>query len=124
MVEADKPVVSPKRKRPEEVAATTNAEAETDNGLNQDGPTKRQKLSKEEYRNVSTEGKCPFILERKKKPCRKAPWKRLDGSRSTYCVIHAYLDTPNMEYVTCPWEPKNVMPKEHLEHHLKVCPKA
>ena len=28
-----------------------------------------------------------------------------------------------MEYVTCPYEPKQVMPKSMLEAHLKLCPK-
>mmetsp|Transcript_7837 Transcript_7837/g.9460 ORF Transcript_7837/g.9460 Transcript_7837/m.9460 type:complete len:101 (-) Transcript_7837:1005-1307(-) len=70
-----------------------------------------------------TPDKCPFMPERKNKACRKALWKRPDGTKSAYCVVHAHKDTPNMEYVACPHEPKNIMPKAFLEHHLKVCPK-
>ena len=68
--------------------------------------------------------KCPFIITHKVKACRKALYKRPDGSKSAFCVVHAYQDTPDLEYVACPFEPKNRMPKLHLEHHLTVCPKA
>lgn len=69
-------------------------------------------------------GRCPFVIVRKNKPCRKALWKRPDGTKSAYCVMHAFEDTPDIEYETCPFEPKNRMPKAVLAHHLTVCPKA
>ena len=79
-------------------------------------------MSREEYIAVP-EGKCPFIITHKIKACRKALWKRPDGTKSAFCVIHAYQDTPEMEYEACPYEPKNRMPKFMMEHHLTVCPK-
>ena len=79
-------------------------------------------MNREQYTNVQPD-KCPFIQEKKGKPCRKAPWKRPDATKSEYCVRHAYKDTPDLEYAVCPYEPKNVMLKTQLEHHLTVCPK-
>ena len=67
-------------------------------------------MNREQYTNVPP-GKCPFIQEKKGKPCRKALWKRPDATKSGFCVVHAYKDTPGLEYAVCPYEPKNVMPK-------------
>lgn len=58
------------------------------------------------------------------KACRRAQYTRQDASKSNYCPVHAYVDTPDLEYVTCPLEPKNRFPKHQLEHHITVCPKA
>ena len=37
--------------------------------------------------------------------------------------MHAYLDTPGLEYGPCPHEPKNFMLKSAIPNHLKSCPK-
>lgn len=69
--------------------------------------------------SVVRDDACPFMVIAGKRACRKAILKP-----SRYCVVHAYVDTPDLEYVECPYEPKNRFPKYQLEHHLKVCPKA
>ena len=80
-----------------------------------------KKKSKDEYEAVEP-NKCPFMYEHKRKPCRKALWKRPDLTKSAYCVSHAHLDSPDVKFVNCPHEPFNYMPESGLEHHLKVCP--
>ena len=70
---------------------------------------RQKKMSRKDYITVH-EGQCPFIITHKIKPCRKARYKRQDGSKSKYCVVHAYEDTPDLKYVACPYEPKNTFP--------------
>ena len=83
---------------------------------------RQKKKSKEEYTLVEPD-KCPFVYEHKSKPCRKSFWKRPDGTKSGFCVMHAYKDSPKVKFVNCPHEPTNWMPETALEHHLTVCPK-
>ena len=69
-------------------------------------------MSKEEYYGFA-ENTCPFMLMSKERPCKKSLFKRLDGTKSAYCVVHAYKDSPGIKYAACPYEPLNSMP-EHL----------
>ena len=39
-------------------------------------------------------------------------------------MVHAYVDSPDIEYKACPYEPLNTMPAHLLAAHLPNCPKA
>ena len=80
-------------------------------------------MSKDEYYGV-TDNSCPFILLQKERPCRKSLYKRPDGTKSGYCIVHAYKDSPDIKYAACPFEPLNSMPEHMLAAHIEVCPKA
>lgn len=60
----------------------------------------------------------------KERPCRKDLFKRPDGTKSGFCIVHAYIDSPGLKYVTCPFEPLFSMPEHMLAKHIEVCPKA
>ena len=83
-----------------------------------------KKSKSKEAQLIVIPGKCPFINRLKKKVCRKELFKKPDGTKSEFCRFHAYQDTPDVEFVFCPYEPKNRLLKTALESHLKVCPKA
>lgn len=80
-------------------------------------------MSRDEYYGCK-ETQCPFIVFNKERPCRKDLFRRPDGSKSKYCIVHAYVDTPDIKFVTCPFEPKFSMPEYMLAAHVEVCPKA
>ena len=67
---------------------------------------------------------CPFMIPGKNRPCKRPLLTRPDGTKSAYCNIHAYIDSPDLKYVECPYEPNNMMPEHELEKHLLVCTKA
>ena len=64
------------------------------------------------------------MIPQRVRPCNRPVLKKPDGESSAYCINHAYIDSPEINYVTCPFEPKNRMPEHLLENHLKACPKA
>lgn len=80
-------------------------------------------MSKDDYYGCA-ENKCPFIVFNKERPCKKDLFKRPDGSKSKYCIVHAYVDSPDIKFVTCPYEPRFSMPEYLLAQHVLVCPKA
>lgn len=84
---------------------------------------RQQKMTAEDFYGCS-ETQCPFILLNKERPCRKDLYKRPDGTKSRYCIVHAYVDSPGLKYVTCPYEPRFSMPESMLAKHIEVCPKA
>ena len=84
---------------------------------------RKKKMSRQEYYAIP-EGCCPYILPQKQRACKKSAFTRPDGTKSKYCMVHAYIDSPDIEYAACPYEPKNTMPKFLIEQHILVCPKA
>ena len=85
---------------------------------------KAKRLKKKADKKKIVPGLCPFMIPQRERPCKHHPLTRPDGTKSAYCISHAYIDSPDMKYATCPFEPKNSMPEHLLEQHLLVCPKA